>query len=62
MAFGNYGPFRLVIANVTTVELIPFFPRSHVRELGHKMLLNALAGELEDGMIYMAFCLGFVTS
>lgn len=31
MAFGNYGPFRLVIANVTTVELIPSFPLSGVR-------------------------------
>lgn len=30
MASGNYGPFRLVIANVTTVELIPFFPLSSV--------------------------------
>lgn len=58
MAFANYGPFRLVIANVTTVELIPFFPRSGVREHGHKMLLNVLVGELDDGMIYTAFCLG----
>lgn len=62
MAVGNYGPLKLVIANVTTkvttVELIPFFPRSGVREHGHKMLPNVLAAELEDGMIYMAFCFG----
>lgn len=32
MAFSNYGPLRLVIANVTTVEWVPFFPRSGVRE------------------------------
>lgn len=59
MAFSNYGPLRLVIvANVTTVELIPFFPRSGVREHGHKVLRTVWVGELEDGMIYMAFCLG----
>lgn len=57
MAFANYGPFRLVIADVTTVELIPFFPRSGVREHGHKILLNVLAGELDDGLIYTV-CLG----
>lgn len=59
MAFSNYGPLRLVIiTNVTTVGLIPFFPRSGVREHGHKMLLNVSVGEFEDGRISMAFCLG----
>lgn len=58
MVFGNYGPFRLVITNVTAGELIPFFPRSGVRERSRKPSLKVFVGEREGGMIYAALCLG----